>query len=362
MGYFKNIKLNCFRNFNEFQLDFSDKCNVFFGKNGCGKTNLLEALSLCTKGRGIRKDKITNFIKKDENAFSNIAYFINENIEYEIKVITELKNNKLQKKILLNNEFSSEVNKKIQSLITYLIYLPENERLFLASPTTRRNFFDHFIISSNEKYSTLLNFYKKNVYERNVILNNINFDEAWLTKIEENISNSGLEIYENRKIQVDLFVKNLESISKYFNIKFKVNVEINDPFYNEKLNIDKYMISLKKNRENDKIVGGARFGPHKSDYIFFVDKNYLASQLSTGQQKTLVLLLYFSQCNYLVNTCNKKPILLLDEVCSHLDEINTKLLLKIVKQFDMQVFMTGTNKDLFSFLSTNTNFYNISNK
>ncbi len=87
MGYFKNIKLNCFRNFNEFQLEFSDKCNVFYGKNGCGKTNLLEALSLCIKGRGIRKDKITNFIKKDENFFSNIAYFIDKNIEYQIKVI-----------------------------------------------------------------------------------------------------------------------------------------------------------------------------------------------------------------------------------------------------------------------------------
>ena len=362
MGYFKNIKLNCFRNFNEFQSEFSDKCNVFFGKNGCGKTNLLEALSLCTKGRGIRKDKITNFIKKDQDSFSNTAYFVNQNIEYEIKVISEIKNNKLQKKILLNNEVSSDVNKRIQSLITYLIYLPENERMFIASPTTRRNFFDHFIFSSNEKYITLINFYKKNIYERNVVLNNINFDEAWLKKIEENISTSGLEIYKYRKMQVDLFVNNLKNIRKYFNIQFRIGIEINDGFYDESLNIDKYMIALRKSRQIDKIIGGTKVGPHKSDYIFFVDENFLASQLSTGQQKTLVLLLYFSQCNYLVNTCKKSPILLLDEVCSHLDEINSQLLLKIINQFDIQVFMTGTNKDLFSFLSTNTNFYNISNK
>ncbi|MFL2543714.1 MAG: AAA family ATPase [Alphaproteobacteria bacterium] len=234
MGYFKNIKLNCFRNFKEFQLEFSDKCNVLFGKNGCGKTNLLEALSLCAKGRGIRKDKIINFIKKDESSFSNIAYFINENIEYEIKVITETNNNKLHKKILLNDEFSSEVNKKIESLITYLVYVPENERMFVASPTTRRNLFDHFILSSNKKYNTLLNFYKKNVYERNVILNNIKYEEAWLMKIEENISNSGIEIYKNRQNQVDLFLKNLANIGKYFNTKFKVNLDINDPFYDEK--------------------------------------------------------------------------------------------------------------------------------
>ena len=98
---------------------------------------------------------------------------------------------------------------------------------------------------------------------------------------------------------------------------------------------------------------------HKSDFIFLVDKNYPASQLSTGQQKTLVLLLYFSQCNYLVNICNKQPILLLDEINSHLDELNIQLLLKIINEFNIQVFMTGTKKDLFSFLSTNTQFYNI---
>ena len=80
------------------------------------------------------------------------------------------------------------------------------------------------------------------------------------------------------------------------------------------------------------------------------------------QQKTLVLLLYFAQCNYLVNYCKKKPILLLDEINSHLDDFNIQLLLKIVEQFEIQVFMTGTKKDLFSFLSTNTNFYNISIK
>ena len=72
-----------------------------------------------------------------------------------------------------------------------------------------------------------------------------------------------------------------------------MNIEINDPFFDEKLNIDKYIIELKKNRHVDKIVGGTKVGPHKSDYVFFVDNNYLASQLSTGQQKTLVLLLYF---------------------------------------------------------------------
>ncbi|MBD1147255.1 DNA replication and repair protein RecF [Pelagibacterales bacterium SAG-MED31] len=360
MGYFKNIKLKNFRNFKDFEVEFSDRCNVFYGRNGCGKTNLLEAISLCSKGRGIRKDKIFNFIQKDEVFFSNITNFVDQNIEYEFKVISDKKNNKLQKKIYLNDEISNEVNKKIQSLITFLVYLPENERLFIASPTTRRNLLDHFIYSNNEKYNTLLNFYKKNIYERHIILNNNIIDQNWLEKIEDNISKSGIEIYENRIKQNDIFEKNFQEINKYFNVPFKLNIEIQDKFYKTKPNIENYKNILKLNREIDKIIGGSKIGPHKSDIIYFVDENYPASQLSTGQQKTLVLLLYFAQCYYLVNNLKKKPILLLDEINSHLDDVNTQLLLKIVNQFEIQVFMTGTKKNLFSFLSTNTNFYNIS--
>ena len=152
-----------------------------------------------------------------KNHFSNDANFIDENIEYELNVYSEIKNNKFQKKIKLNGEISSEVNNKIQSLITFLIYIPENERLFMASPTTRRNLFDHFIFSYNQSYNSLLNIYKKNIIERNIILNNNVTDQSWLEKIEEDIAKSGMEIYEQRIKQSDIFEKNLELINEYLN-------------------------------------------------------------------------------------------------------------------------------------------------
>ena len=241
MAYFKNIKLSNFRNFKDLNLDFSKKCNVFFGPNGCGKTNILEAISIFSKGRGLRKDKIFNFIKKNEEIFSNNANFVNEDIEYELNVYSEIKNNKFQKKIKLNGEISSEVNNKIQSLITFLIYIPENERLFMASPTTRRNLFDHFIFSYNQSYNSLLNIYKKNIAERNIILNNYVTDQSWLEKIEEDIVKSGIEIYQQRIRQSDIFEKNLEHISKYLTIPFNLNIQIKD-LYCQKLLIILKMI------------------------------------------------------------------------------------------------------------------------
>ena len=137
---------------------------------------------------------------------------------------------------------------------------------------------------------------------------------------------------------------------------------LDDSFFSNNLNIDLYMSNLKETRKYDKTYGGSKIGPHKSDFIFYTKDNFLVSQLSTGQQKTIVLLLIFAQIQYLINEENQKPIVLFDEICSHLDELNRSILQRITLENDIQFFMTGTSKTLFSFLSTNTNFYNITEK
>ena len=153
MAHFKNIKVSNFRNFKDFNLDFSKKCNVFYGSNGCGKTNLLEAISIFSKGRGLRKDKIFNFIKKNEDYFSNDANFVDENIEYQLNVYSENKNNKFKKKIKLNGEISSEVNNKIQSLTP----LEECEFYFNATKYCA-NIRNYFLVSLGMVGSTILKF------------------------------------------------------------------------------------------------------------------------------------------------------------------------------------------------------------
>ena len=72
-------------------------------------------------------------------------------------------------------------------------------------------------------------------------------------------------------------------------------------------------------------------------------------------------MILLSQCNFLVNNKNIKPILLLDEIGSHLDTNNRQILLDMINKFEIQFFLTGTEKNLFSFVSTNAKFYNITN-
>ena len=105
MSYFKNIKLENYRNFNTSSFEFNNRCNIIVGSNGAGKTNLLESLSLFEKGKGFRKDKIDNLINFDSNLtrFNINGVFINDSNQYDISTFNEINNDKFIKKIFINN-------------------------------------------------------------------------------------------------------------------------------------------------------------------------------------------------------------------------------------------------------------------
>ncbi len=360
MGYLNNIEFKNFRNFSHFNLDFSNNCNIFYGINGSGKTNILEGISLFTKGTGIRNEKINNLIKSNKLNFSIFGNLESNSNNYELKTTLKNNNGKYKKILSVNGDSSLHSIKNINSILSFLYFLPEMERLFLLTPSYRRNFIDKFIFSYIKNYNKTVNIYKKNILERSSILKLNNYDLDWIENIERNIAEYGINIYNLRNDQINILSKNLKILNSKNEYSFEVDIFLDDNFYEKKLDIDKYASELKKNREFDKKFGGTKYGPHRSDFIFKVNNKFFADQLSTGQQKTLVLLLLLSQSNYLISEKKIKPILLLDEVCSHLDDQNRKILLDLCRIFNIQVFMTGTDETLFSFISTNSNFYNIS--
>jgi DNA replication and repair protein RecF len=359
LGYFNSIDLINFRNFENYSINFSNNCNVFYGKNGSGKTNILEGISLLSKGRGLRKDKFANIIKKNCDKFIIKSDFKSEEIIYNLIAETENINKRFKKKFTVNNDKSLDSVDLIYNKSPFLYFLPETERLFQSSPSIRRNLIDQFIYTSQNKYNKLVNRYSKFIQERSKVLINNNTDESWLNQLEKSISADALKIYSLRENQLNVLINNLNIYLKDFNLPFKIDTTLIDKFYSRNLKNEYYEEKLKNNRKIDALVGGCAIGPHKSDYMFCVNDNSFVSQLSTGQQKTIILLLYLSQCKYLSEVKFKQPILLLDEVCSHLDDINRNVLLTLIETFKLQIFMTGTSENLFSFLSTNANFCNI---
>ncbi len=358
MAKIKNIEFNNFRNFENFKTSFENKINILFGDNGCGKTNILEGISLIAKGRGIRNSNISNLINKNKDNF-----LIKNNLEiqknnYDIEVFTEKKNDKLKKIIKINNDLSKDSLEFLNQSISYLIFIPEMERLFQASPSYRRNFLDRLIFSSRNDYNRLINKYKKLLLERVKILQ-VNSDNDWLNNIEKEISSLGLEIYNLRNSQLNYLNYELNTLKNDHKFQFNVKLKLKDDYFTKDLDFQKYVIDLENLRTHDKHYGGTKIGPHRSDIISLINNDFEASILSTGQQKTVVLMILLAQCNFLVNNKKINPIFLFDEIGSHLDENNRKVLLDIINRFDIQFFLTGTDKNLFSFISTNAQFYNI---
>ena len=363
MGYIKNISLSNFRNFDKSNFNFSSSCNVILGKNGSGKTNILEALSLLEKGKGFKKDKIINFINFDNQVsrFNIQSFFQNNDIEMDINIFNSEKN---LKRITINNNNDKESIRNFESLLSIIYFLPEMERLFLASPSLRRNFLDRLIYNQDKNYNVIINKFKKSLIERQILLKEINYDENWITKIEINISEFASIIYKKRIIQIENINKILKKLTINQNIYNNFELRIKDDFleknqsiFNEK---DLFLNALKESRKTDIFLGGCSIGPHRSDFEGFDTRNkFNLNQLSTGQQKTIVLLIIISQCKMLVNSLKINPIILLDEVCSHLDDVNRGLVLYLIEELNVQVFMTGTEKNFFSFLSTKGNYCNI---
>jgi len=364
--FFNNINLENYRNFNNLNLIFDQKCNILYGSNGSGKTNILESLSLFEKGRGFRKENINNLYNKNNTnkIFKISSSVTNNNENIDLLVTNEIKEQTFKKKIFVNNSDSRESLNYFETLFSIISFLPEMERIFQNRTSERRNFFDRLIYGVDRKYIKLLNEYKKKLIERTKILKNNIHDLNWLNQIEIEIVNLGIEIYKKRNNYISKLNTMISKLNKPDNKLYNINFFIDDKLSSTELDDEHiknlYLNEIKENREIDTYIGGAKVGPHKSDIRGINNfTNLNINQYSTGQQKTIILLIIVAQSKLLIDEYKRKPIILFDEICSHLDQNNRDLLLELIETLDIQTLMTGTEKKLFSFLSTKVSYFNI---
>ena len=369
MSYISLIRLNNFRNLANQEIDLSKLANIFIGPNGSGKTNIIESISLLVPGRGIKKQllhKITTF-KIDKPWVIFVKLKQNNNTQIDIAATYErTKSGSSLKKILINGNKYKKLT-ELNYTPPVLWFIPEMERLFTASPSVRRGFIDRITYSFDQTILFKTNTYNKLLKERYNIIQAYNFDSIWLDKIEEKIADLGIEIIKKRDMSIKMINKMFNIVSSKITIN-KCSVRLIG-YIDEiilknttKISKKKYIIKLKNSRNEDRIKGGCKIGPNKSDIeITYLKNNTEASFCSTGQQKEIILNILLCQAYCLINIFKKKPIILLDEICSHLDNNIRSTLLHLIEQLKIQVLMTGTDKKLFSFLSKKARFFKVNN-
>ena len=138
-------------------------------------------------------------------------------IKKKLICVYSINNNtvKSQKKLFINNNSSSESIKYFENLFSLIYFLPEMERLFLNSPSVRRDFLDRLIYSTDKNYSKLINSYKKNIFERYRILKNYSPDREWINTLEKKIADLGIKIYKKRLEHILILNENLKNLDVY---------------------------------------------------------------------------------------------------------------------------------------------------
>ncbi len=333
------LELQNFRNYKKKNFSNFSNLNIIIGKNGIGKTSIIEAIYLGSLAKSFKTNNDESLIKNNEDYFRIKIYYY----DYLVKKNLELFFDKNGKKTKIN----SKMQKKLSDFISqYRIIMlsPDELKLVKSSPSVRRNYLNIQISQLNKEYLYFLNNYNnliknKNDFLKKLLLNN-NLDQKYLDVLDEKIAEEGLNIYRYRKKYIDLINKYIKGIFKMYEknndiyLNYLSDYELNDK--------DKIIKQLKKIRNKEINLGMSTFGIHRDDYEFIHNNNNSKDYSSQGLQKLIILAMKLSEVNIFIKEYNIMPILLLDDLFSELDEKNRN---KIFKSLDkeIQIFITTTD-------------------
>lgn len=334
--YLKKIKLVNFRNYKEQQIELSPNMNLFFGENAQGKTNILEAVFLCSIGKSFRAKKEKELINLEEKeAFVEIEYEKSDR-SGKIKIILDDKKN-----IYLNDVKQSKLS-DILGKINMVMFSPDDIEILKSSPAKRRRFLNIMISQLRPRYVHSLNMYQKTLEQRNNYLRQIVNDNKPVEMLEiwdESLANYAKEVYEYR----NEFIQKIKE--KITNIHCQITEEKEElklKYISDCENKEKYKEELKKARKSDIERGYTSKGIHRDDIYFFINKKQVNIYGSQGQNRTVILSLKLAELEIIKDEINEYPILLLDDFMSELDGKRRENFLKNIHH--TQILITCTDE------------------
>jgi DNA replication and repair protein RecF len=356
--YLKKLNLTNFRNHSSLSMKTPESAILIYGENGCGKTNILEAISLLSQGKGIRKSKIEDYFT--QSVFNNNpqkSWGINADIitpDGNMNIGTGLKENSQKKSriIRVNAENCSQI--ELGKILKISWITPQMCILFQSGMSERRRFLDSLTSSLDTLHIGRVYKYQKLLRQRSNVILQFNNDPTWLNSIENQISELAIAIIASRLELVqalnDLFnqeFQNNDLVDTFPPAEIKLKGQIEDLLLKKSaLEVEDYVKAiLKKSRfDNDAPI----CGPHTTK-IEIVNRinNKCVEISSTGEQKLILISIILSHARMLNIKYNMAPILLLDDIVEHLDEKHKTALFLEISRHCAQSWFTSTSKEAF---------------
>ena len=347
-NFIKSLRIRSFRTHNDIMLEPGKSSVLIVGSNGVGKTSILEAISIFSYGKGIRNAKFYDMINKERSSFLiDLQLYIRENIIMEYQTSFN-KLNKTRK--LMINDKENKVNNSRRD-IPMLWIAPYTEKIFSGASSLRRSFIDRLANTFDNAHSVRLNEYEKNLKQRAKLLkDNVN-DMNWIETLEKQLSQLSVAICSARLDLMDRLSFHLQNSVVSFpklEIGFIDSIEtqlMQKPAIDVEGNLKE---ELSANREVDRLLGGSRVGCHKTDLMVKNLQNNLSAELcSSGEQKSILISLVLSAAAAFMQYTKKSPIILLDEVFTHLDLQKKCCLLEKLVDLESQIWITATENEKF---------------
>jgi DNA replication and repair protein RecF len=316
---------------------------LLFGENGAGKTNLLEAVSLLTPGRGLRGAALSDMARQGGSGGFAVAARLGET-----DIGTGTQPFAPERRQVRINSAPASVN-SLSEWLSILWLTPAMDRLFTGSAGDRRRFLDRFVLALEPGHAHHSSRYEAAMRGRNKLLADDQWDESWLASLELAMAEHGTSIAEARARTVSALSERLEHAPE-------------DEFARASIALEGWpggdlATTLRSNRQRDAGAGRATEGPHRQDLIVtHRAKQMPAARSSTGEQKALLLGLVLAHADLVAERRGDTPILLLDEVAAHLDPHRRAALFTRLEGRG-QVWMTGTEEGLFDGIGTASRFH-----
>lgn len=324
----KSIKLTNFRNHSSYALECQDETSLILGANGYGKTSVLEAIYILTRGKSFRAT--------DPDIIKRGTEYYRIELEYASGEQTVVTYDGKTKTFIILDKKSKRLPKKQKYPV--ILFQPSDLNLISHSPGRRRTYFDHIFSEFDENYATSLSKYEKALKQRNELLKNDFISKDALFSWNILLSKYGTILHNLRQ-------KFIQEINQQLTTTYRSISENQDEvFINYHSDLDTisetvYLEKLEQSFERDSYLGHTSFGIHRDDYIFEFNHKIADGSASRGETRSIVLALKFIEANLLYQKTHKKPIILLDDVFSELDETRRKSLIKNFKH--NQVIITS---------------------
>ncbi len=340
--FLKQLSLLNYKNLAQIEFDFDAKINCFVGKNGVGKTNILDAIYHLAYGKSYFNPLAVQNIKHGEEFFV-IDALLEKNGKEE-KIVCSLK--KGQKKTIKRNGKVYEKLSEHLGLIPLVIISPSDADLIIDGSETRRKFIDSVIATLDNSYLHLLIQYQKTLTQRNALLKyfalNHTFDADNLSIYNEQLSHSGQLIFEKRKQFLADFIPIFEK--HHTNISGgneKVALKYESQLFEKEL-----LSLLEESLQKDRIIQYTSAGIHKDDLIFEIDGFPIKKFGSQGQQKSFLIALKLAQFEFMKKQSGELPILLFDDIFDKLDETRVQKIVTMVNDAVFgQIFISDTHAE-----------------